>query len=42
MKVLVTGAKGQLGQDVVSLLKEQTWEVFGFGREELNITDENK
>ncbi|HDR8158386.1 TPA: dTDP-4-dehydrorhamnose reductase [Bacillus cereus] len=42
MKVLVTGAKGQLGQDVVSLLKEQTWEVLGFGREELNITDEKQ
>ncbi|HFJ9293024.1 dTDP-4-dehydrorhamnose reductase [Bacillus sp. RZ2MS9] len=42
MKALVTGAKGQLGQDVVSLLKEQTWEVFGFGREELNITDEKQ
>ncbi|MCR6784771.1 MULTISPECIES: dTDP-4-dehydrorhamnose reductase [Bacillus cereus group] len=42
MKVLVTGAKGQLGQDVVSLLKEQKWEVFGFGREELNITDEKQ
>ncbi|HDR7135403.1 TPA: dTDP-4-dehydrorhamnose reductase [Bacillus cereus] len=42
MKVLVTGAQGQLGQDVVSLLKEQTWEVFGFGREELNITDEKQ
>ncbi|MHA4259677.1 dTDP-4-dehydrorhamnose reductase [Bacillus cereus] len=42
MKVLVTGAKGQLGQDVVSLLKEQTWEIFGVGREELNITDEKQ
>ncbi|EPY7710154.1 dTDP-4-dehydrorhamnose reductase [Bacillus pacificus] len=42
MRVLVTGAKGQLGQDVVKLLKEQTWEVFGFGREELNITDEKQ
>ncbi|MGR9589851.1 dTDP-4-dehydrorhamnose reductase [Bacillus thuringiensis] len=42
MKVLVTGAKGQLGQDVVSLLKEQTCEVFGFGREELNIADEKQ
>ena len=42
MKVLVTGAKGQLGQDVVKLLEGQTCEVFGFGREELNITDENK
>ncbi|QWG36130.1 dTDP-4-dehydrorhamnose reductase [Bacillus mycoides] len=42
MKVLVTGAKGQLGQDVVKLLEEQTWEVFAFGREELNITDEKQ
>ncbi|MBW3491688.1 dTDP-4-dehydrorhamnose reductase [Bacillus sp. FDAARGOS_1420] len=42
MKVLVTGAKGQLGQDVVNLLEEQTWEVFGLGREELNITDEKQ
>ncbi|WP_430477058.1 dTDP-4-dehydrorhamnose reductase [Bacillus cereus] len=42
MKVLVTGAKGQLGQDVVKLLEEQAWEVFGFGREELNITDEKQ
>lgn len=42
MKVLVTGAKGQLGQDLVSLLKEQTWEIFGVGREELNITDEKQ
>lgn len=42
MKILVTGAKGQLGQDVVKLLEEQTCEVFGFGREELNITDEKQ
>ncbi|MGE7853169.1 dTDP-4-dehydrorhamnose reductase [Bacillus paramycoides] len=42
MKVLVTGAKGQLGQDVVKLLEEQTWEVLGVGREELNITDEKQ
>ncbi|MCM3328172.1 dTDP-4-dehydrorhamnose reductase [Bacillus cereus] len=42
MKVLVTGAKGQLGQDVVKLLEGQTCEVFGFGREELNITDEKQ
>ncbi|MBJ8006839.1 dTDP-4-dehydrorhamnose reductase [Bacillus cereus] len=42
MKVLVTGAKGQLGQDIVKLLEEQTWKVFAFGREELNITDEKQ
>lgn len=42
MKVLVTGAKGQLGQDVLCLLESQSWEVFGFGREELDITDERQ
>lgn len=42
MKVLVTGARGQLGQDVLCLLENQTWEVFGFGREELDITNEEK
>ncbi|KAB2382646.1 dTDP-4-dehydrorhamnose reductase [Bacillus toyonensis] len=42
MKVLVTGAKGQLGQDVLCLLENQQWEVFGFGREELDITNEEK
>ncbi len=42
MKVLVTGAKGQLGQDILCLLEDQPWEVFGFGREELDITNEEK
>ncbi|PEP93446.1 dTDP-4-dehydrorhamnose reductase [Bacillus wiedmannii] len=42
MKVLVTGAKGQLGQDVLCLLENQPWEVFGLGREELDITNEEK
>ncbi|MCR6855252.1 dTDP-4-dehydrorhamnose reductase [Paenibacillus jamilae] len=42
MKVLVTGAKGQLGQDVLCLLENQPWEVFGFGREELDITNEEQ
>lgn len=28
MKVLVTGAKGQLGQDILRLLESQSWEVF--------------
>lgn len=42
MKVLVTGAKGQLGQDILRLLESQSWEVFGFGREELDITDERQ
>lgn len=37
MKVLVTGAKGQLGTDLVSLLKEKQYEVFGYSREQLDI-----
>lgn len=39
MKVVVTGAKGQLGMDVVDLLAEQGYEVYGYGREELDITN---
>ncbi|HFK1545781.1 dTDP-4-dehydrorhamnose reductase [Bacillus albus] len=42
MKVLVTGAKGQLGKDVLYLLENHPWEVFGFGREELDITNEGE
>jgi dTDP-4-dehydrorhamnose reductase len=38
MKVLVTGANGQLGKDVVGLFK-QHYEVVGVGRNELDITN---
>ncbi|GAA4828657.1 dTDP-4-dehydrorhamnose reductase [Paenibacillus vulneris] len=38
MKVLVTGANGQLGRDVVSLF-EKFCDVVGLGRNELDITD---
>ncbi|WP_426451097.1 dTDP-4-dehydrorhamnose reductase [Paenibacillus sp. S-38] len=38
MKVLVTGANGQLGQDVVALFAEQH-EVRGLGRAQLDITE---
>lgn len=38
MKIMVTGANGQLGMDVVSTFREYH-EVYGFGREELDITD---
>ncbi|MDR4287438.1 sugar nucleotide-binding protein, partial [Bacillus thuringiensis] len=31
-----------LGQDVLCLLENQPWEVFGFGREELDITNEEQ
>jgi dTDP-4-dehydrorhamnose reductase len=41
MKILVTGAKGQLGKDLVTQLKSRH-EVYGLGRGELDITDENQ
>ncbi|WP_028544011.1 dTDP-4-dehydrorhamnose reductase [Paenibacillus taiwanensis] len=40
MKILVTGANGQLGRDVVNLLLRQGHEVFGPTRNELDITDQ--
>lgn len=42
MKALVTGAKGQLGTDVVLQLQEKGFEVFGFGRQELDITNQEQ
>lgn len=39
MKVVVTGAKGQLGTDVVQLLADEGIEVYGYGREGLDITN---
>lgn len=42
MNVLVTGAKGQLGTGVVLMLKEKGFNVFGYGREELDITDQEQ
>jgi len=42
MKVLVTGASGQLGQDVVLLLNESGHEVRGCGRGELDIDDQQQ
>jgi dTDP-4-dehydrorhamnose reductase len=38
-KVLVTGAKGQLGSDVVHCLQALGYEVYGYSRQELDITD---
>lgn len=40
MKVLVTGAKGQLGVDIVKALSADLFEVYAFGRDELDITDQ--
>ncbi|NOV00265.1 dTDP-4-dehydrorhamnose reductase [Paenibacillus planticolens] len=41
MKILVTGANGQLGQDVVKVLGTNH-EVHGFGREQLDFTNESQ
>jgi dTDP-4-dehydrorhamnose reductase len=38
-KVLITGAKGQLGSDVVLCLQDLGYEVCGYGSQELDITD---
>lgn len=40
MKVLVTGAGGQLGTDVVELFRSSGHEVLGCDRNKLNITDQ--
>jgi dTDP-4-dehydrorhamnose reductase len=40
MKVVVTGAKGQLGQDVMKQLQAQNHEAFGTDRDDLDITNE--
>jgi dTDP-4-dehydrorhamnose reductase len=42
LKVLVTGAAGQLGQDVVLLLQQQGHQVMGCDRQEMDITDLNQ
>lgn len=39
MKIMVTGAKGMLGQDLVPILKDQGHEVIPLVRQELDITD---
>lgn len=41
MKILVTGAQGQLGTDMVLCLERQPeqYQVFGYGRLDLDITD---
>ena len=37
--ILVTGVNGQLGYDVIKVLKKRNIECLGIGREELDITD---
>lgn len=41
MRIVVTGSNGQLGQDVVKLLRAKH-EVYGLGREQLEITNESQ
>ncbi len=42
MKVLVTGVKGQLGNDVVNELKKRGHEAVGVDIDEMDITDKNR
>lgn len=42
MKVLVTGANGQLGYAVIECLKKRNIECIGAGREELDVTNEEQ
>ncbi|ADO58765.1 dTDP-4-dehydrorhamnose reductase [Paenibacillus polymyxa] len=39
MRILVTGASGQLGKDVVNVFQGQGHDVWGYDREQLDITD---
>lgn len=39
MKILVTGAQGQLGQDVMKVLQDQNLDLLGTDRDTLDITD---
>lgn len=42
MKVLVTGANGQLGYDVVKELRKRNLEVIGVDKDEMDITDKEE
>ena len=39
MKLLITGAKGQVGSELVSQAKNKAYEVFAYGSKDLDITD---
>ncbi|WP_409404999.1 dTDP-4-dehydrorhamnose reductase [Priestia megaterium] len=41
-KVLITGAKGQLGKELVELFTEKDFEVYGFGRDNMDITNQGQ
>jgi len=42
MKLLITGARGQLGREFVKTLEKTNHQVYAFSREELDITDFQK
>lgn len=42
LRILVTGSKGQLGSDIVKIFTNWGFVVYGFAREELDITDIEK
>ncbi|MBY0063436.1 MULTISPECIES: dTDP-4-dehydrorhamnose reductase [Priestia] len=39
-KVLITGANGQLGKELVELFTEKGFEVYGFGRDKMDIANQ--
>ncbi|PEE78048.1 dTDP-4-dehydrorhamnose reductase [Priestia megaterium] len=41
-KVLITGANGQLGKELVELFSEKCFEVYGFGRDKMDITNQEQ
>src|SRR5690242_9565687 len=41
-KVLITGANGQLGKELVELFSEKDFHVYGFGRDKMDITNQEQ
>ncbi|MEK5269387.1 dTDP-4-dehydrorhamnose reductase [Aeribacillus sp. FSL K6-8394] len=42
MKIVVTGGKGLLGTDLTQIIKQKGYEVFSFGKAELDVTNFDK
>lgn len=41
-KVLITGANGQLGKELVEVFSESGFDVYGFGRDKMDITNQEQ